>query len=385
MFQRFAIGALALMTFVPLAAFAQPTITGVTNNYSYIPSGFPNSGVSPGSIFTIFGSGMASAPAGNVTLESSAGSGIPTSLAGATLTVTVGGTTVQPAMYYATPSQIAAVLPSDTPTGAATLTVSYNNAKSKAFSFQVVPSALGLDTYYGTGTGLVTATNASTGALYNYTNSAKPGETIILWGSGLGADTADSDTTFTTTPHSVNTPLQVYFGGIAGTLSYAGSSGYPGLYQINVTVPENAPSSCYVGVAAVTGSGSNVSVSNFGSLAISPSGGDCDDSVFGISGTVISTLSGQGTVRDGSVFVGQLVQPANPRQTGTTTNNFGFASFSKETGSGFSTSSGSVYSVGSCYVTQVISVTGSFPTIVGLDAGTISLTGLQEAIRLCHS
>jgi uncharacterized protein (TIGR03437 family) len=376
MLQRFTVGVLAAMSFVPLVAFADgPTITGVTNNYSYIPAGFPNSGIAPGSIFTIFGSNMANAPAGNVTLQSSAGSGIPTTLAGATLTVTVGGTSVQPAMYYATPSQIAAVLPSKTPTGAAKLTVSFGGATSPAFSFQVVPAALGLDTYYGTGTGPITATDATTGALYTYTNSAKPGETIVLWGSGLGADTADSDTTFTSTPHSVNTPLQVYFGGVAGTVSYAGSSGYPGLNQINVTIPANAPSSCFVGIVGVTGSGSSLAVSNFGSIAISQSGGDCDDSVFGISGTTISALSGQGTVRNGSVFVGQLVEPANPPQTGTTTNNVGFANFTKETGSGFSTSNGSVYAVGSCYVTQVISVIGSFPTVVGLDAGTISLTG----------
>jgi uncharacterized protein (TIGR03437 family) len=374
MFQRFIIGALAAISIVPLAAFAQgPTITGITNNYSYIPAGFPNSGISPGSIFTIFGSNMANAPAGNVTLQSSAGSGIPTTLAGATLTVTVGGTTVQPAMYYATPSQIAAVLPSKTPTGSATLTVSFGSATSSPFTFQVVPSALGLDTYYGTGTGLVTATNATTGALYNYTNSAKPGETIVLWGSGLGADTADSDTVYTNTPHPVNTPLQVYFGGVAGTVSYAGSSGYPGLNQINVTIPENAPSSCFVSVAAVTGSGNSLSVSNFGSITISPSGGECDDSIFGISGTLISTLTGQSTVRNGSVFVGQLIQPANPPQTGTMTTNDAFANFSKETGSGFTTSG--VYSIGSCNVTQVVSLVGSFPSFVGLDAGSISLTG----------
>ena len=153
-----------------------------------------------------------------VTLQSSASPGIPTTLEGATLSVSVGGTTVTPAMYYATPGQIAAVLPSSTPTGPATITVSYNGATSNAFSFQVVPAALGLDTFYGTGKGLITATNTTTGALYNYTNSAKPGETIILWGSGLGADTADSDTVFTTTPHPVNTPLQVYFGGVPGTI-----------------------------------------------------------------------------------------------------------------------------------------------------------------------
>jgi uncharacterized protein (TIGR03437 family) len=362
-----------------------PTITGVVNNYSYIPTGFPNSGISPGTIFLIFGSGMANAPTGNVTLESSAGSGIPKSLAGATLSVTVGTTTVQPAMYYATPGQIAAVLPSNTPTGSATITVTYNSATSSAFSFQVVPYALGFDTYFGTGNGLLTATNTSTGALYTYTNSAKPGETIVLWGSGLGADTADSDTVFTTSPHSVNTPLQIYFGGVPGTILYAGSSGYPGLDQIDVQIPENAPTSCYVAVVGVAGSGSSLTVSNFGSLGISPSGGECNDSIFGISGGTISTLSGQSTVRDGSVFVAQLISPATPPQTGTKTDNIAFANFSKETGASYSSSSSSAFSLGSCSVTEVITTTGGTSTSTPLDAGNISLTGPAGTYSLMTS
>ena len=194
--------------------------------------------------------------------------------------MSVGGTTVQPAMYYATPGQIAAVLPSNTPTGSATITVSYNGATSNAFSFQVVPYALGINTYFGTGGGLILATDTS-GSIFTYTNSAKPGQTIVLYGSGLGADTADSDTVFTTTPHAVNTPIKIYIGGIPATILYAGSSGYPGYNQIDLTIPDNVPTSCYVGFVGVTGSGKNITTTNFGSLAISPSGGQCNDSIFG--------------------------------------------------------------------------------------------------------
>ena len=126
---------------------------------------------------------------------------------------------------------------------------------------------------------------------------------------------------------------------------------------------------------AVTGTGASRTVSNFGSIATSQSGGECNDSVFGISGVTISSLSGKGTVSYGDVFVAQLVAPAIPPAAGTTTNNIAFADFSKETGSRFSTSSGSGFSVGSCYVSQVVVVSGVIPTFVGLDAGNISLTG----------
>ena len=96
----------------------------------------------------------------------------------------------------------------------------------------MAPAALGLDTLNGSGGGPGTIEDASTYAVFTSTNSARPGENIVLWGSGLGADTADSDTTYTATPHSVNTPLEIYIGGVQANILYHGASGYPGLTQI---------------------------------------------------------------------------------------------------------------------------------------------------------
>jgi uncharacterized protein (TIGR03437 family) len=358
-----------------------PTITSIVNNYSYIPTGFPNSGIAPGTIFLIFGSGMSSAPAGNISLNSSAGSGIPTTSAGASLSVQAGGKTFTPGIYYATPGQIAAVLPSGTPTGTATITVTYNGGTSNAFQFQVVPYALGINTYYGSGSGLILATDTA-GSIFTYTNSAKPGQIIVMYGSGLGADTADSDTVFTSTPHAVNTPLQIYIGGVQASILYAGSSGYPGYDQLDVTIPDNVPLGCYVGVVGVTGPSSSQTVSNFGSLSIATAGGQCDDSVFGISGTTVSTLSGQGTVSSGDLFVGQLIQPTSSTNNAPKTTNIAFAEFSKITGASFASSSSSAYSVGSCFVSEVVSLSGSIPTIVGLDAGNIGLAGPNGSYTL---
>ncbi|MGA3190772.1 MAG: hypothetical protein ABSF22_27030, partial [Bryobacteraceae bacterium] len=211
-----------------------PTITTLLNNYSYIVPGLPNYGIAPGSLFIIKGTGLASTTSVTA-LESSASPGIPQTLNGASITVNIGGVTTTPGMYYAEATQIAAVLPSGTPPGTGTITVSYGGASVSA-PITVVASALGLDAYYdnGTGAGLGVATNPTTGALYNYTNSAQPGQTIVLWGSGLGADTADSDYIYTTTPHAVNVPVVIYIGGVQATVLYAGSSGFPGVNQINV-------------------------------------------------------------------------------------------------------------------------------------------------------
>lgn len=241
------LSALALPALLLPGASAAPVITGVVNNYSYIQPGYPNSGVAPSSLFIITGTGLANATSGPVSLQSTAPPGLPATLNGATVSVSVGGATVTPGLYYALPTQLAAVLPANTPAGTASVTVSLNGTPSAAFQFQVVPVAPGLDTYYGTGGGLITATDNQSGALINFTNSASPGQTVVLWGSGLGADTADSDTVYTSSPHPVNqSSTQVYIGGVEATVVYAGSSGYPGLDQIDVTIPANVGVGCRV-------------------------------------------------------------------------------------------------------------------------------------------
>ena len=92
---------------------------GVAMCYSYIMLGLPNYGMAPGSLFLIKETGLAdpNTPA----LQSSGAPGIPTSLSGASISVTVNGVPVHPGMYYAIPTRIADVLPSSTPAGTESL------------------------------------------------------------------------------------------------------------------------------------------------------------------------------------------------------------------------------------------------------------------------
>jgi len=53
-------------------------------------------------------------------------------LNGTSVAVKVGATTVAAPMYYTSHKQVAALLPSNMPTGAATFTVTYNGANSNA-------------------------------------------------------------------------------------------------------------------------------------------------------------------------------------------------------------------------------------------------------------
>ncbi|MGH9809403.1 MAG: hypothetical protein ACRD9W_19485, partial [Terriglobia bacterium] len=187
------------------AALGAPKLTGVFNNSSLIGDGLPNSGIAPSSLFIVRGTGMADTTP--LALQSSAPPGLPLTLNGASLSVLVGGVTTHPAIYYTSPTQLAAVLPANTPPGTGTLTASYNGIASAPFPIKVVNSAPGLNVY-GANTGV--ATDGVTGAVLTFTNSGTPNEVIVLWATGLGADFADSDTTYATAPHAVSTPLQVY-------------------------------------------------------------------------------------------------------------------------------------------------------------------------------
>ncbi|MGB7758414.1 MAG: hypothetical protein WBL61_01215 [Bryobacteraceae bacterium] len=290
-----------------LAVGPNPAITAVLNNYSYILPGQQNYGIAPGSIFAIFGSAMA-APGVPAVLQDSS-KGLPLTLNGASVAVTVAGVTVNPALYYATPTQIAAVLPSNTPVGTGSVTVTNNGLASAPASIQVVLSAMGLATMSGDGTGQVLATDAN----YNFvspTSAAASGQIITLWGSGLGADTAVSDTTYTA-PRQMNVPLTVYVGSSTVPVVWAGRSGYPGLDQINIQLPapnytlstSPLPRGCSASLTAAdsaTGVGSN-SVT----LPIAMGGGPCMYPSFVIDPSVAQAFSGKAAVNFGSLSISQ--------------------------------------------------------------------------------
>jgi uncharacterized protein (TIGR03437 family) len=343
-----------------------PIITNVQNNYSYLLPGVPNYGIAPGSLFVIIGSGLSSSTP--PVLQSSAAPGLPLKLNQTSVSVNVGSVTTTPALYYTSANQLAAVLPSTTPVGNGVITVTYNGQSSAATPIQVVASALGLDTLYGTGTGLGIATDAN-GNVLGLTNSAMPGQTIILWGSGVGADTSNDDRTFPQNQDNLtNIPMQVYIGGISANVAYHGRSQYPGVDQINVVIPNNVSFGCYVSVVAQSGS----VVSNAVTLPVSQGGGACSDTGLGYTGSQLQALAASGStpVKSAALAVAQFT---NGDGTVGSIAVAGFSSFnSSEFGAGYAYAS-----QGSC----TVSAPGfSFNNLgvgagAALDAGTIQVTG----------
>jgi uncharacterized protein (TIGR03437 family) len=349
-----------------IESLGTPTITSIENNSSRVPTGFPNSGVAPSTLIVIQGNNLADAGTPlvlfqvNPTSSDTNPPSLPLTLNGASISVTVNGVTTYPGIYYTSPTQIDAVLPAGTPIGNGTLTVTYNGTASAPAPIQVVPSALGIDNYNG-GTGVIT--DAVSYALLTPTSSAQPGEFVTLWGTGLGADPNDSDVAYTSTPHPVSANLQIYVGGVQATnITYQGATVYPGVDIVVFTIPQGAPTGCYVPVVGVV----NNVVSNTVTIPIAAGGGACSDPAFGTSGNQISTLNGQSTVNRANLIVAQATSAAGQTTDGAE------AIFQQVTGAGTSYSGGSVISLGGCILNQGSS---SSTTTTGLNAGTITLTG----------
>lgn len=352
---------LILAVSAPLMA-QTPTVAQIQNNYSYVLPGLPNYGIAPGSLFIVIGANLSSQPL--TSLQSPAPPGIPTTLNGTSVSVTVAGTTVKPGLYYTSPGQLAAVLPSNTPVGTGTLTVTNNGADSAAAPIQVVQSALGIDTYYGSGAGLIVATDL-TGKLITYANAAAPGQTVTIWGSGVGADTSNDDRTYPANTNNLTSiPFQMFIGGVQANVIYRGRSQYPGVDQVNVQIPAAIANGCYVAVAAVSGS----VVSNSAVIPVHTGGGACVDSTLGVLGTDLQSIISKASFNFTNAALVQSTSPAGVQATRSIVIFETYPPWASNTINGERT-----VSLGGCVVNPQSS--SASPTITGLDPGSVTVTG----------
>ena len=262
-----------LVAFVVIAGslVAQtPTITGVVNGASSIPPGVPNYAIAAGSIFVVYGTNLGAIPPGGAPVAS-ASVPLPTSgFAGTSITVTVNGTTLPAPILFTGPGQLAGVMPSATPPGTGTLTVTFGG-KSATSAITVLTSAFGISNLRvpsGHETAAMTfGTNPS--ELVTVVDSAAPGDIVVLFGSGLGPAIGGDDTTFPVQGNLGTAPL-VYVGGVASpNVAYYGRSpALPGLDQIIFTIPPNAPLGCHVSVIVQTSNMGVPIVSNAPATAI---------------------------------------------------------------------------------------------------------------------
>jgi len=174
---------------------------------------------------------------------------LPTTLGTTQVTVksNSGPTTYKAFLHFVSPGQINAVLPSAVPAGAATITVTVGTTTSAAAPFQVVENNFGMFTLNSQPAGMAIAQNfesATSLPLNLYTSPARQGQTMILWGTGLGPYTAGSDDGPPQAENIVSN-AKVLVAGNEITPLYAGRApGIPGVDQINFTLPDSIPDGC---------------------------------------------------------------------------------------------------------------------------------------------
>jgi uncharacterized protein (TIGR03437 family) len=216
----------------------------VLNAASYAPAGNP---IAPGEYVSLFGSGMAvsakvAAPPYPLTLNG--------------VTVLVNG---KPApLNYVSGTQINALVPYATQGPMATIVVQNGSASSNTVAVPVAATAPGFFSADQSGTGIAAVIHQDpTRGTVTPANPASPGETVVVYLSGMGAvSPALADGTATgLQPLSTITasPIAIYIAGQPAAIMYSGlAPNYPGLYQLNVTVPLAIFSTANVPMAVAT-------------------------------------------------------------------------------------------------------------------------------------
>jgi uncharacterized protein (TIGR03437 family) len=356
------------------SVWAQPSVNdgGILNAASYASPRLPTGAVAQGSIFVIFGGGM-----GPAALVQASSLPLSDTLGGTAVRVTSGGQTLNCPMIYTSAGQVAAVMPSTTPVGNATLTVTFNGATSATRSVRVAASSFGTFTINqrGSGPGVITNFDSPSAQPVNTVlKPARPGQTVILYGTGLGPLPAGTpDNAAAPAVQINNNSIEVLVGSRRATVSYAGRApGFVGLDQINFVVPPDVLG-CAVSVLIRVGT----QVSNATTMAVSTSGGVCSDPL-GLPSSALERLSNGQSLKYGAISLSRFTLDLAIPGIGSfsSTSDSGAADFNEITPQNVIQSAslnvGGVPSIGSCivYTVTLDDLTPEDPIAYrGLDAG----------------
>jgi uncharacterized protein (TIGR03437 family) len=216
---------------------------GILNSASFSPV---TNSVATGEILTMYGQNLA-----NSTARASA---LPLSTSMAGVQVMINGTAAP--IVDVSPTRIDAIVPYSTSGGLVQIQVVNNGTQSNAVTLYQGDCSPGVFTLTsnGLGDGAILHSDFS---VVNSSSPAKQGEVVQIYLTGLGdvnppvADGAPAPSnplTGTTTSYEVW--IGGAFSGVQGTVQFQGlAPGFPGLYQINVQIPTNAPlGDQYVGI-----------------------------------------------------------------------------------------------------------------------------------------
>jgi uncharacterized protein (TIGR03437 family) len=219
---------------------AQVSFSGQVSGVSLMPPTFTNGAsfvangpLAPGSIISAFApSGLAGSTAQATMLP------LPTSLGGAQLSI--GGRNVP--LLYASPTQVNAQIPLDVPPNSSQ-SVSFTVAQTSGPTVtapQTLTIAVARAGIFANPQGQGAITDAN-GAILTSGNPASTGQEVVIYATGLGPvnqPIALGAPAPASPPATITTRIQVTVGGQNATVAFAGlTSGFVGLYQVNVIIP----------------------------------------------------------------------------------------------------------------------------------------------------
>lgn len=203
-----------------------------------------NGPISPGEFITLFTSAGPKA-------ETVAKPPYPTTLGGVRVTVN----SVAAPLYFVGPNQINLLVPYATTGTKATIVLTNNGMTSNSVDVPLAATAPGVFSLdqSGTGPGAVLHSDFS---LVHDMSPARRGETVLIFLTGLGAVTpgvTDGTAAGSNPLSSTDAKISVLVAGKTSPVVFAGlAPGFPGLYQINATVPLDVVGTGRLTLAVVT-------------------------------------------------------------------------------------------------------------------------------------
>jgi uncharacterized protein (TIGR03437 family) len=195
----------------------------------------------PNTLISIYGVNL-SFSVGAITAEEIRNGNLPTTLGSTPVRVLVGNQFAN--LYYVSPHQVNALIPTQLVPGPVTLQVVLSGRAGPSVAITLEESAPGL---FEADDHFVIATHGN-GPVITADSPAAPGEVVVLYATGLGP------TSPLTPPNRIpSTPakltrmaaFQVWLNGVAVSkdrILYAGvTPGFAGLFQINFQLPPDAP------------------------------------------------------------------------------------------------------------------------------------------------
>ncbi len=278
------------------------SVDEAANLHSRALPGMANAGIAQGSRLLLSGK--------NIGPATTAFSDFPlgTELGGASVQIQSGDVTTAALIVGADNNSVDCVVPSNTPLGDATVTVTYKGRTTAPMPITIVQSSVGLRTLNKQGTGPAKAFAAPPDTVprpdpallqnpVTLSQSATPGQLVIVQATGLGAVTIDETLDLI---QELSVPADVIVGNLV----------VPAIYELRVAVggdyiafklPDETPEGCYVPIAIRTGG----IVSNVATISVAKAGGSCSDQT-GFTASDIDAAQKSGAIRMGIILLSHL-------------------------------------------------------------------------------